>query len=271
MRNQPIGLKADNNEIDALFKAFDADSSGSLNLNEMMPFLRALQKAAFAAEEESKSFNALAEASHETANALREAAATMSMIERMRAELDGGDQPLWIRFLESLSKGGPKDKVKVDEAPIKIFQLEPKNVGRTAEITRTGFKKGVLSALGEKEGKSVESERLIDTINEWYDACLLKQGLSPEHNPKAKVDLRLALADAQAEKKALDKMKADKQAEIEGVERQAIEQQKAIAAKQAEEDKREVQVEEKSAKKALADRAAADEKEAKKPYTTQIT
>ena len=49
-----------------------------------------------------------------------------------------------------------------------------------------------------------------------------------------------------------------------------MEQQKAMAAKQAEEDKQAVVAEEKSKVKAVADQAAADEKEAKKPYTTQI-
>ena len=270
VRNQPIGLKADNNEIDTLFKAFDADASGSLNLKEMMPFLKALQKAALAAEEETKSLNALADASHETANALREAAATMGMVERMRADLDGGSQPLSIKFLEMLQSRAPKDKVKLEEAPVKVFQLEPKNVGRTAEISRAAFRKGVLAGLGEKEGKTVESERLVDSIHEWFDASLTKQGLSPEHNAKAKLDLRQTLAEAQAEKNALDRANKEKLAELEVVERQAMEQQKAMAAKQAEEDKQAVVAEEKSKVKAVADQAAADEKEAKKSYTTQI-
>ena len=43
VRNPPVALKADNNEIDTLFKSFDADNSGT-SLKEMVPFLRPAER-----------------------------------------------------------------------------------------------------------------------------------------------------------------------------------------------------------------------------------
>lgn len=81
VRNQ-LGVRATNDEIDELFKSFDADGSGKLDLKELRPALKALQDAAVAGRAEAASRRSMAEECRARAQQLRAAAESMSALER---------------------------------------------------------------------------------------------------------------------------------------------------------------------------------------------
>lgn len=264
VRNPPVALKADNNEIDTLFKSFDADNSGTLSLKEMVPFLKALQKEAYAAEEEANILYELAEDGKDVATALREAAEAMGEIERLKADLEEVDVPLSVMFMNGLNKGGPKEKIRIEDAPIKVFGMDAKVVNHnSAQIGRIQFKKGVLHILGESENKSVESERLVDQINAWYSVCQEAQGLSVE-DPKAKIDVRAALHAAHSETLALQRKNEAKLAVIQGKEKRAKELQKAIVVMQFAVDEKMAEAEKAGQAKELANEKKESVKESVK-------
>ena len=91
-----LGLKANNADIDALFDAFDADSGGTLDLQELRPCLKALQDAYLAGVDVVNAQLALATAASERADEFREAAEAVKAVEEEEAKITAFEhgQPL---------------------------------------------------------------------------------------------------------------------------------------------------------------------------------
>ena len=80
-------LQADNKEIDAFFATLDADGSGAVDLAEMKPALKALQKQAVAADAEKARLLKKSEGLQERIDAVLKVAALTEAVEKEAAAL----------------------------------------------------------------------------------------------------------------------------------------------------------------------------------------
>lgn len=154
-----LNLKASNEEIDTLFKSFDADGSGKLDLKELKPALRALQDAAAAGMSEAETWLSAADECKKRAIALSEAAEMMTAIERDEkayAALQFGAQKTPNRFAAAMARRN----LKVDDA-IHNWPGVAVVPGEAAKCTKSQFVKGVLEL-------KVPSTPASD-IEAWFD------------------------------------------------------------------------------------------------------
>ena len=134
-----LGLKATNAEIDQLFEDFDADGSGSLELNEMKPCLVALQDAATAAHKEALQLNTAAARCRARAVNLREAAKTMADVEAAHAKVEDEYKvaaDLGVRLGEHLAKRSLKVDLACRNWP---------EMNREGKVSAAQFVQGVLA------------------------------------------------------------------------------------------------------------------------------
>jgi len=264
VRNKPLSIKADNKEVDALFSSFDADGSGELELKELKPFFKALQNSAYAGEAEAMRLKEMAVACRARANWMREAGATMGQLERLKQDHDetAAGISLPVKMVAAIQARTGQQRIKQEEVPEKLFGCVAKS--KTPGAPRAAFISGVLASLGVKP--STAEKALLDEINAWFDQSLIKQGLSPEHHPKAQLDLPPVLKVAYEEWEASTKSERERSKEIARITKLATEQQKEMATKIAAEEKAradaEAAVETLEANKSKADQEAETLKQA---------
>ena len=241
VRGKPLNVKAESKEIDELFSKFDKDGSGDLELKEMKPFLKTLQAAAYAAEEEANSNLALAAVMRDQADMLAEASKTMRHLDRLQLQRKDAlaTTSVAVHVVNALNSGPAGKRVKIEEAPVKIWgcTLPPK----PPEVTRAQFATGVMKALaGAKDDVLVSlGDSLPEKIDMWFTASVVSKGGDQAASAKATVDMSVVLQQAKAE--AAEHVKLDEQRtkEIAAVEKKAREQQRTIAMEEQERRERE--------------------------------
>lgn len=153
-----LKLKAHNDEIDGLFREFDADGSGKLDFQELKPALRSLHDAALACTSEVESLNQIVAECRRHVGQLSEAAEAMEEIERdeqtladMHRSSDSASQRLAGAIV--------RRNLKLDDV-VSHWPGVAHVPGEAPKVTRQQFLKGI---------KELKVECSVGDVAMWFD------------------------------------------------------------------------------------------------------
>ena len=263
VRNK-LGLKAQNNEIDAVFDAFDDDASGGIDLRELKPFLKALSGAAVAADKKAASVRELAEMSRSRFIHLTQASELMRRVEKADAWLaeQRAAHDVRIRFMQGV---GGKGSVMLEEIVRDWKGGRGGGSGAGLSANKEAFRSGVLAVF-----KGATADEIDQWFQEDLEEVMSRASTSASSEGKlaasGKLDVLKALQRAREFRAEWHRQEGDLLKSLEAMRKEAHAQQNEIrqeAARTATEAReKEIALKEAVQAQREAEAAAAEAKEA---------